>query len=164
MRLLYGSFRNLLTKRKDYWSATLKSPATWKNHIGYLVVCDPTSPNEYNSLVEKMKHRAYGRFENKYVNKMWLDPNNWKIAYDVWMSKGKECNKFSIQVYHKMLQCVIPYLQKVIDSGKSISCADLIMYSRSLNPDWKGISMADEYRVDEFMVAAMYDMQIYNLT
>lgn len=105
--------------------------------------------------------QMYGKFMDKYVDKMWLDPSNWKIAYDVWMTKGKECNKFSIQIYHLILKTVIPYLQREFDAGRRVKCGDLIMYTRNTNYEWGPIAYDIKYRADEFTVAVTYDTQKY---
>lgn len=160
MRELYGSFKSLLANRKEYFGWKLKqvnyTPERW------LLVFYKSTPQEIEDYYDNLKRDPFfSRFSDKYVDKKWLDVSNWKIAYDVWMSKGKEYNKISIQAYHTLLNYVIPYIESEMKSGRRVRCDRVLteaLCSTSYGNDVKSYEM---YRSYEFLMAVIYDTQKY---
>ena len=162
MRLLYGTFKNVLSKRKEHISWKCKQ-VNYHPDMYYLAF-DTMLPKEDDDYINNLMNSPYyTQYTDKYVDKMWLDESNWKIAYDVWMSKGKEYNKFDIQTYHKALKFVIPYLEKNMENGKRVRCDKVL----SEGLDGEGAMFAFNgrhylyYRVVEFVMATIYDTQKY---
>ena len=165
MRELYGLYKKMLENRKTEYFDWKKKQENFKyreDQQYVLIFPDFFTPQEIEDYFEEIKRNPnYSRFADRYVDKMWLDEANWKIAYDVWMSKGKPYNKFSIQIYHKLLKYVIPFLEERMKDGKRVKC-DRLLSEGIDSPGFDHYMKPCEYfRAAEFAMATVYDTQKY---
>ena len=162
MRELYGSFKQMLEKRSEYFEWKLKQVNYMPERM--LVVFDKAvySPQDIEDFYEDLKRKPfYSRFADKYVDKKWLDVSNWKIAYDVWISKGKEYNKISIQVYHTLLRYIIPFLEDRMKDGGRVKCDRVLSEGLCSACYGDDVKSYEKFRSYEFLMAVIYDTQKY---
>ena len=163
MRKLYGDFKEMLKDRaSDHFPNDRKMPGWIDTDLHLCPIFERMTQREIRNYFASIAGNPwYAQFNNRYVNKIWLDETNWKIAYDVWMNKGENYNKFTIQTYHRLLNFAIPYLELAFMNGKRLRC-DRFLYDGIDSAGFRtGLSNVEYFRAIEFAMAVTYDMDLY---
>lgn len=156
MRKIYSDFREVVNVRKDYFDIVFKFP----DNLEWVYPVFTSDEIRRQFMADFRKRKRYTQFADKYINKMWLSRDNWKIAYDVWQSRGKEYNKFNIQAYHRLLASVIPYLEREFEKHGKVRCDNFIFECLDLGFGTHATRAVDN-RCCEFAMAVVYDTQVY---
>lgn len=163
MRKLFSDFKNMLTYRtQDHFPNDRKMPGWIDTDLHLFPVFERMTKAEIDAYFESIAANPwYSQFKHRYVSRIWCDEANWKIAYDVWMSKGKDYNKITIQTYHRLLNYAIPYIELHTENGKWLRCDKFLFYGIDFTGFRSGLTNDQYFRAVEFAMAVVYDMDAY---
>ena len=163
MRKLYSDFKLMLQYRQhDHFPNDRKMVGWIDTDLHLFPVFERMTKAEIDAYFESIARNPwYYQFKFRYVNRIWCDESNWKIAYDVWNDKGKEYNKITIQTYHRLLDYAIPYINLHTENGKRLRCDKFLFYGIDSAGFRTGLTNDQYFRAVEFAMAVVYDMNTY---